>query len=131
MYYWNLNFKYLSLFACAFFYRLFIVIGRHLLFIKHHMRSGLGLGLQLLEGRNTLAVPEDVPPCMSRGITISAWVKFYTLILCRGHLGVTGTEIPCLCLPGMDRMEVLRACLRCTHMPGSRRYVPMWWSSPA
>lgn len=36
-----------------FFYRLFIAFGSNLLFIRHHMRPCLPLGLQLLEGRNT------------------------------------------------------------------------------
>lgn len=36
-----------------FFYRLFIAFGSHLLFIRHHRRSCLPLGPQLLEGRNT------------------------------------------------------------------------------
>lgn len=78
IYYWNFNFKYLSLFACAFFYRLCIVLGSHLLFIRHHKRSGWPLGLKFLEGRNTLRVPEDLPPCVPGSTTISSWVNFHT-----------------------------------------------------
>lgn len=95
------------------------------------MRSGLPLGVQLLEGRNTLLMPEDVPPCVPRGTTISVQVNFYTSILHRGHPRVTGPGILCLCLPG-DRSgtDVLGACLGCTHTSGSMWDVPMWWGSP-
>lgn len=82
-----------------FYYRLFIVLGSNLLFIRHHMRSDLPLGLQLLEGRNTLWVPEDAPPHMPRGTTISAWVNFYTPILHQGHLSVIGPGVPMLTRP--------------------------------
>lgn len=96
------------------------------------MRSGLLLGLQLLEGRNTLRVPEDVPPCVPGGTPISAWVNFYTPILHRGHLRVTGPGVPCLRFPGTDWRGVLGACLGCTHtcvhvQPRQRPHAP---SSP-
>lgn len=125
-----MNFKYLSLFACAFLYRLFIVLGSHLLFIRHHMRSGLLLGLQLLEGRNTLRVPEDVPPRVPGGTPISAWLNFYTPILHRGHLRVTGPGVPCLRFPGTDWRGVLGACPGCTHTSGATQDVPVRWASP-
>lgn len=112
------------------FYRLCIVLGSHLLFIRHHMRSGWALGLKLLEGRNILRVPEDMPPCLPGSTTISPWVNFYTPILYWAHLRVTGPGILCLCLPATDWIDVLGACLGCTHRPGSVRDVPMWWASP-
>lgn len=103
IYYCNFNFKYLNLFACAFFYRLCIVLGSHLLFIRYHMRSGWPLGLKLLEGRNTLRVP----PCVPGITTISPWVNFHTPILYWAHLRATGPGILHLCLypDGMDVLE--------------------------
>lgn len=49
------------------FYRLCLVLGSHLLFIRHHMRSGWSLGMKLLEGRNILWVPEGM------SATVCAW----------------------------------------------------------
>lgn len=113
------------------FYRLCIVLGSHLLFIRHHMRSSWPLGLKLLAGRNILRVPEGMLPCVPGSTTTSPWVNFYTPILYWAHLRVTGPGILCLCLPGTDWRDVLGTCLGCTHMPGSMWDVPMLWGTPS
>lgn len=99
---------YFQVFECicmCIFYRLCIVLGSHLLFIRHHMRSSWPLGLKLLEGRNILRVPEGMLPCVPGSTTTSPWVNFYTPILYWAHLRVTGPGILCLCLP--DRKSVV------------------------
>lgn len=85
-----------------FFYRLFVLLGSHLLFITHHIRSGLPLGLQLLKGRNTSRMPEDASLPVPKDNNISAWVTFYAPILHWGHLRVQrGPGVPCLRLVGL------------------------------
>lgn len=93
---------------------IFIGLGSHLLvFIRHCMKSCLPLGLRLLEGRNTLPVPQDVPLFVPRATTSSLWVNFYTPILHQALLRATVPGILCLCLLGAGQTDVLG----CTHCP--------------
>lgn len=109
-----------------FFYRLFVLLGSHLLFITHHIRSGLPLGLQLLKGRSTSRMPEDASLPVPKDNTISAWENSYAPILHRGHLRVRGPGVPCLRLVGTDRRDVLEACLGCYHMSESVGDIHRW-----
>lgn len=84
--------------------------------------------MSLLEGRNVPWVPEGGTPPRAPGsnhhLTLGDLLHAHSLLSSPESDQARDLH---LCLLGTDWMDVLGACLGCTHTPGSMQDVPMRW----